>query len=214
MTEQKTFLVFGGTGQTGQHFVAHALKEGHRVRALARTPAKFGYTHPDLEVHRGVVTDLPNLDRLLEGVDFIVSMLGDAEAQKVHKINTEFVRDLVPAMRRQGVTRFLYQAGGFSRPPGRRLSPMVWAMRNTVARGHVGQHEDNEGVMNYLADEAGDLEWMAHRAAIGSNGPSKGTLVRSTRRISIATFIDCAVYNFRTVMDAAAIHSCDVSAYA
>jgi uncharacterized protein YbjT (DUF2867 family) len=33
MSQQKTFLVFGATGQNGQHLVTIALQEGHK-RAL------------------------------------------------------------------------------------------------------------------------------------------------------------------------------------
>jgi uncharacterized protein len=206
------FLVFGGTGQTGQHFIRLALEAGHTVRALARTPSKLESSDPELEVIQGSITDA-DLDALLHEVDFVVSMLGDAKAQQEHKINTEFVRNLIPAMRREGVARFLYQAGGLSRSPHRRLSLPVWILRYTVARSHRGQHDDNDAVMNYLSDEAVDIEWMVHRAGIGSDGPSRGVLERSQRRISIATFVDCAAYNLRTVMAASAIHTCDVSAY-
>ena len=210
---QQTFLVFGATGQTGQHFVSQVLTQGYRVRAVARHPAKLAMTSPDLEVHQATIDDIPDLDELVEGVDFVISMLGDVQLQKKHKINTAFVRQLVPAMRRQGVTRFLYQAGGLSKPPDRPLSPALWMVRNTVARGYGGQHEDNEAVMRYLVDEAGDIEWMVHRAGIGSNGPSKGVLQRSRKAFSVATFTDCAAYNFRTLMDPTAIHTCDLSAY-
>lgn len=213
MNQQNTFLVFGASGQTGQHFVSHALKEGHRVRALVRTPAKLASRSPELEVHQGTITDVPNLDELVQGVDFVVSMLGDAETQKKTKINTAFVQKLIPAMRRHGVKRFLYQAGGLSKPPNQQLSPALWTIRNTVARGFIGQHEDNEAVMEYLVKAATDIEWMVHRAGIGSNGPSKGVLARSERKISIATFEDCATYNYRTLMDPSAIHTCDLSCY-
>jgi uncharacterized protein len=213
MSQQKTFLVFGATGQTGQHFTSLALSEGHRVRALARTPAKIAIAHSDLDVRQGSITEALDLDGLVDGVDFVVSMLGDIALQRERKVNTAFVHDLVPAMRRHGVLRLLYQAGGLSRPPDRPLSPALWAIRNTVARGYIPQHEDNEAVMRYLADEAGDIEWMVHRAGIGSNGPSKGELQRSRRRVSVATFADCARYNLRTVMDSTAIHTCDLSAY-
>lgn len=213
MSDQKTMLVFGGTGQTGQHFVSLALNEGYKVRALARNPAKFAVTNPDLEVHQGAIADISDLDELVRGVDFVISMLGDVRLQKEHKINTAFVRQLVPAMRRHGVTRFLYQAGGLSKPPDAPLSPPLWVVRNTLARGYIGQHEDNEAVMRYLVDEAGDIEWMVHRAGIGSDGPSKGVLQRSRKKISIATFGDCAAYNLRTLMDPSAIHTCDGSSY-
>jgi len=210
---QKTFLVFGATGQTGKHFTSLALKDGHRVRVLVRDPAKLDSTGPDVEIHQGSITDVPDLEGLVDGVDVVVSLLGDARMQKTHKINTAFARNLIPAMRRHGVTRFLYQAGGLSAAPGRKLSPVPWAIRNTVARGMIGQHEDNEAVMQYLADEAMDIEWMVHRAGIGSDGPSKGVLERSTKKVSIATFGDCASYNYRLLSDPAAIHTCDLSAY-
>ena len=211
---QKTFLVFGGTGQTGQHFVSLALKEGHKVKALARNPAKFTFKNPDLEVHPGAVSDIPILDELVQGADFVVSMLGDVELQKHTKINTAFVQNLVPAMRRHGVKRFLYQAGALSKPPNQQLPPVLWTIKNTLARGYLGQHEDNEAVMEYLVKEADDLEWMVHRAGIGSNGPSKGVLQRSSSKPSIATFVDCAAYNYRAVVeDSSAIHTCDLSLY-
>ena len=213
MVRPKTFLVFGGTGQTGQHFVSIALKDGHRVKTLARHPGKFGYTDPGLDVREGSITDVVDLDELVAGADFVVAMLGDRELQRERKVNTAFVRKLVPAMRRQGVTRFLYQAGGLSRPPDRPLSPALWTIRKTVARGYNGQHEDNEAVMRYLTDEARDIEWIVHRAAIGSDRPSKGVLQRSRSHPSVATFVDCAAYNHATLTDPSAIHTCDLSSY-
>jgi uncharacterized protein len=213
MNQQKTFVVFGASGQTGQHFVSLALSEGHIVRALVRNPARLAFESPALDVHQGSITDMLNLDALVQGADFVISMLGDAETQKKTKINTAFVQQLIPAMRRQGVKRFLYQAGGLSKPPNQPLSPALWTIRNTVARGFIGQHEDNEAVMEYLAAAAHDLEWMVHRAAIGSNGPSKGVLERSKKNLSVATFVDCAAYNYRTLLDPSAVHTCDLSCY-
>ena len=211
MADIKTFLVFGGTGQTGQHFISIVLEQGHKVRTLARNPSKFSYTNPALEVHQGSISDAYDLDELVKGTDFVIAMLGDATQQREQKINTEFVRRLIPAMRRQGVKRFLYQAGGLSRPPDRRLSPVLWTIRKTVARGYNGQHQDNEAVMSYLADEANDIEWIVHRAAIRSNGPSKGVLKRSRTKLSVAPFVDCAAYNYATLIHPSAIHTCDLS---
>ena len=67
--------------------------------------------------------------------------------------------------------------------------------------------------MQYLAEEARDIEWSVHRAGIGGNGPSKGTLQRSSTKFSVATFKDCAAYNFRAVQDADAVHTSDFSRY-
>ncbi|MFT6571664.1 MAG: hypothetical protein ACJAWY_003390, partial [Sphingomonas echinoides] len=108
---------------------------------------------------------------------------------------------------------FLYQAGGLSRPHGGHLPPLFWAIRHTLARGFLGQHQDNEAVMAYLATEARDIEWIVHRAGIGSDGPSKGVLERSQTKFSVATHADCAAYNYRTITDASAVHTADLSHY-
>nr|WP_284946125.1 NAD(P)H-binding protein [Acidisoma sp. PAMC 29798] len=213
MVHQLTFLVLGATGGTGKHFVSQALADGHRVKALVRTPEKLPQGASNLEVWHGSITDMIDTDALVAGVDFIVSMLGDVKLQKDAKINTAFVKKLVPSMRRHGVKRFLYQAGGLSQPYQGHLSPILWTIRHTLARGYAGQHEDNEAVMAYLATEAPDIEWMVHRAGIGSDGPSKGVLERSKTKFSVATHGDCAAYNYRTIMDAAAVHTADLSHY-
>ena len=209
-----TYLVFGATGGTGKHFLPLALGEGNKVRVLVRNPGKLAVQDANLQVQRGAITDTTvSLDKLLEGVDYVVSMLGDREAQQTEKINTAFTKKLIPAMRRQGVKRFLYQAGGLSTPYKGHLSPLLWTIRHTIARGFEGQHQDNEAVMAYLAEQARDIEWMVHRAGIGGDGPSKGTLRRSPTKFSIGTHCDCAAYNYRTLNEAASIHTSDFSHY-
>ncbi|TGO06771.1 Flavin reductase [Serinibacter arcticus] len=205
--------MFGATGQTGRHFTRLALDVGHRVRAVARTPGKLAIEHDALEVVQGSVTEPLDLDALLAGVDGVVVMLGDVVAQRARLVNTEFVRELVPAMRRSGTRRLLYQAGGLSVAPGKRLMPVLRLVRATIARGYDGQHRDNEAVMRYLSSEADDIAWVAHRAGIGSDGVSKGVLRRSRTWISIGTFVDCAAYNLQLLFDDDAVHSCDGSAY-
>lgn len=213
MAAKSTFLVFGATGGTGRHFIAQALQDGNRVRALVRDPTKLQTSDPNLEVHTGSITNVTDFDRLVKGTDFVVAMLGDREAQKTAKINTTFVKGLVPAMRRQGVKRFLYQAGGLSKPYGGQLTLTLWTIRNTIARSFIGQHEDNEAVMEYLATEANDIEWIVHRAGIYGDGPSKGTLERSSSNFSIGNHRDCADYSYRIIRDSSAIRTSDLSQY-
>jgi hypothetical protein len=215
MPANSTFLVFGATGRTGRHFVSLALKEGHKVRALVRNPEKIAVQSPNLEIIKGSITDYEKIDELVKGVHFVISMLGDAELQRDGKVNNQFVKKLVPAMRREGVKRFLYQAGALSRRYHERLPLIPWILRNTIARmgGLIGQHQDNEAVIEYLVEDAQDIEWVVHRAAITSDGPSKGKLKRSQTRMSIATFGDCAAYNYRLLADESAVHTDDLSYY-
>lgn len=206
------FLVLGATGGTGKHFVAQVVADGHKVRALARSPDKLTQS-ADLEVWKGSITDDLDMEGLVKDVDYVVSMLGDKDLQRDSKINTAFVKKLIPAMRKAGVRRFMYQAGGFSRPHDGSLSVILWILRYTIARPFEGQHQDNEAVMSYLATEANDIEWMVHRAGIGSDGPSKGVLYRSETNFSIGTHIDCASFNYRTVTDDSAVCTTHFSQY-
>lgn len=217
MTSSKfTFLVLGGTGRTGKHFISIALNSGHKVIALVRNPEKNNEQNPNLKVIKGNINDYHSIDELLNGVDFVISMLGNAQLQKLENVNTEFVKKLIPAMRRQKVKRFLYQAGGFSRPYKEKLPFMFWVLKNTMVRfsGLLGQHRDNEAVIEYLTKEADDIQWMVHRASIISDDASKGTLSRSKTKNSLATFVDCAMYNYKLLFDDSAIHTCDLSYYA
>lgn len=216
MAKPSTFLLLGATGGTGKHFLTLALSHGHAVRAFVRTPSKLPSPSPArLEVTQGSITDLTNIDfdALVKGADYVVCMLGDREAQESTKINAAFMKELIPAMRTHGVKRLLYQAGGFSRPYQTSLSPILWVMRNTIARSFEGQHQDNEAVMAYLATECMDIEWINHRAGIGGDGESKGSLERTTGWPSVATFKDCAEYSYRLVMDDGAVHTSDFSRY-
>lgn len=213
MAVQHTFLVFGATGQTGRHFTSLALNEGHKVRAVVRNPAKMDIIHENLEVIRGSITDTLDFDALLDGVEYVVNMVGDAALQSHEEINTKFTKLLIPAMRRKGVKRLLYQAGGFSKRPDQRFSLIASIARMSFARSYDGQHKDNEAIMKYLVSYADDIEWVVHSAAIGSDGPSKGSLIRSKNIPSVAPFIDCASYNYRLVKDDSAVHTCDLSRY-
>jgi NAD(P)-dependent dehydrogenase (short-subunit alcohol dehydrogenase family) len=181
MSAKSTFLVFGATGRTGKHFVSLALQEGHKVRALVRNPEKVTIQDSNLELHKGSIASYSALADLLSGVHYVVCMLGNSEQQRIEKIDLLFVKNLIPAMRQHGVKRFLYQAGGLTRPYKEKLPLISWILRNTIARssGLIGQHEDNEAVIEYLVEEAPDIDWVVHRASIISDGPSKGTLKRS-----------------------------------
>lgn len=215
MSSKSTILVFGGSGRTGRHFVEIALNKGHVVRALVRNPAKFAIHNPNFDLRQGSIANGANLDELLQGVESVVCMLGDAKMQSKENVNTAFVKKLIPAMRRQNIKKFLYQAGGATKPYEKNLPFGTWLLKNTLVRmsGLLGQHRDNEAVIKYLVEDAKDIDWVVHRAGIFSDGPSKGVLVRSKDRISMASFVDTATYNYNALNDPSAVHTYDMSVY-
>jgi putative NADH-flavin reductase len=68
--------ILGASGRTGRLIVEQALARGDEVRALVRSPAKLGLSHPRLEFVQGDATDADAVRRLVQGCDAVVSALG------------------------------------------------------------------------------------------------------------------------------------------
>ncbi|RWZ55248.1 NAD-dependent epimerase/dehydratase family protein [Halobacillus fulvus] len=66
--------VFGATGRVGTQFVRLALKEGHQVRALIRTPEKADHIK-GAEWVQGDAKDPESIEKALEGCDLVFSGL-------------------------------------------------------------------------------------------------------------------------------------------
>ncbi|WP_329381941.1 NAD(P)H-binding protein [Streptomyces sp. NBC_01351] len=62
-----TILVTGATGTLGRHVVGRLLRDGHRVRALTRTPAAAADLPAGVEVAVGDLTEPETLAAALEG---------------------------------------------------------------------------------------------------------------------------------------------------
>src|SRR3546814_1841629 len=92
-------------------------------------------------------------------------MLCDAKMQSKENVNTAFVKKLIPAMRRQDVKKLLYQAGGATNPYKEKLPFSTRLLKNTLVRmsGLLGQHRDNQAVIEYLVEQAKDIDRSEER---------------------------------------------------
>jgi len=63
--------VLGSTGFVGTLLIQKALKEGHQVRALARSPEKLGDLKDKVEIVQGDMFDPAVLQTLVQGVDAV-----------------------------------------------------------------------------------------------------------------------------------------------
>jgi uncharacterized protein YbjT (DUF2867 family) len=75
-----TVLVVGATGGIGCLVAEEALRQGHTVRALVRTPGKARRLPPKAQVVRGDVTRPDTLSGAVDGVDAVVFTLGSDHA--------------------------------------------------------------------------------------------------------------------------------------
>lgn len=112
--------LLGGTGRTGQHFLA--LAHQHTITMLSRQPI----TVPGVEVVIGDATDREALAQVIQDADVIVSALGTDNAQVLTK-STAHLIDLAPQARiitvgtaailqsRLDPTKLRYEAGDTKR---------------------------------------------------------------------------------------------------
>jgi uncharacterized protein YbjT (DUF2867 family) len=96
----KTVLVVGATGSIGRLVVEEAVRQGHVVRALVRTPSKARKFPAQVEVISGDVTRPETLTTAVDGIDAIVFTLGSDGAGKVGAETVDYggVRNILAAL--------------------------------------------------------------------------------------------------------------------
>lgn len=112
-----TVLVVGATGSIGRLVVEEALRQGHVVRALVRTPAKLPR---EAQVVLGDVTRPDTLAGAVEGVDAIVFTLGSDGAGKVGAESVDYggVRNILAALGSRTARIALMTSIGVTNGPG------------------------------------------------------------------------------------------------
>ena len=95
-----TVLVVGATGSIGRLVVEEAIRQGHAVRALVRSPGKARGLPPDAQVVVGDVTRSDTLSDAVDGVDAGVFTLGSDGAGKVGAESVDYggVRNVLAAL--------------------------------------------------------------------------------------------------------------------
>jgi uncharacterized protein YbjT (DUF2867 family) len=168
-------LVTGASGAIGSELVPRLARDGHDLRALARTPSRVS-TEGVEDVVRGDVVTGAGLDGALDGIEvayFLVHSMetitgppasGDGFADRDRVAATNFAR----AARRAGVRRVVYLGGLV--PTGRAASP------------HLASRLEVEETLLDAAPEA-----VALRASIvvGARSRSFRFLVRLVERVPV-----------------------------
>ena len=163
-------VVFGATGETGRLLTEQALRAGHTVTAFVRDPARMPIVHERLRVVRGDVLDSSSVDRVIPGQDAVLSALGST-ARDPAPVLSDGVRRILDAMERSRVRRIvaLSAAGALGESAG-------FAIGNAGLRIFrmwlPGVYQGHRKMLEEFRRR--DLEWIAVRAVLLTNGAANG----------------------------------------
>lgn len=163
-----TVLIIGASRGIGLETVKQALRAGHTVRAMARSPVRVLGRQDKLETVAGDALDPDAVREALTGVDAVIQTLGvSASADMILKpvrLFSNATRVLVTAMEETGVKRLICLTGfgaGDSRDRGGFLY-------NKAFKLFLGRAYDDKTVQERIIRESG-LEWVIARPGILTN---------------------------------------------
>jgi len=109
--KQLTFLITGGTGFLGCHLAADLLKRGHRVKLLDLEPLTEPALWGKVENYQGDIRNKFLVEKLTEGVDFVIqaaAALPLAKAKEIRTTTVDGTRIVLEAARKNKVKRVVY----------------------------------------------------------------------------------------------------------
>jgi len=146
--------IFGASGRTGLLLMDKALQQGHQVTAFVRQASRVTVRHPRLQVVEGSLENIDHLRRALTGRQAVISALGVARTLQHDPDVIEGIRNIVQAMSKEAVPRFIYQSVFLAHSRPGEFSFFARNILRRIIRKEVEDHEVKEnlvqeGVQNY-----------------------------------------------------------------
>src|SRR5436190_11245591 len=118
-------VVFGATGNVGQHVVAEALRRGHEVVGVVRDPDAVQSPDKRVKLLKGDATNADSVAKIARGGDAVVSAISprpNARGLPAPSLAAN-VQALIAGLRSAGVKRVLFVggAGSLEVAPGKQL---------------------------------------------------------------------------------------------
>ena len=168
-----TVLIVGASRGIGYETTRLALREGHSVRALARSVSTIRLHDPKLEKLEGDALDQLTIERALAGVDAVIQTLGASPNPKLifsgTRLFSEATRILVDAMEADAVKRLICVTGlgaGNSRGHGGLLYDAAVSL-------FLGRIYADKDAQEWIIRRS-RLDWTIVRPTILIDGPRTG----------------------------------------
>ncbi len=163
-------LIIGASRGIGKALMEEALKDGHKVRVLARHPDKIESTDSSLDLVRGDVRDLQSVSEAAKDMDVVCSCIGVPITFKAVDLFSVAAANLVKVVRQQPTLKLIAVTGigaGDSKGHGGFLYDRIFKplFLKTI-------YEDKDREEEIIA--VGDIDWLIVRPAGLTNGPRTG----------------------------------------
>jgi putative NADH-flavin reductase len=163
--------VFGASGRTGVPLVEQALGRGHAVTAFVRDRNKLPVEHDRLRVVVGDAYTGEGVDEAVADADAVASVMGQTSASP-DDLLTVAGGQILNAMERHGVERFVTLVGAGVRVEGERVSLAGRVIGGLLKVLNPAVLADAE---NHVEDvRRRDLAWTVVRAPRLSEGEPRG----------------------------------------
>ncbi|MCB8972611.1 MAG: NAD(P)H-binding protein [Ardenticatenaceae bacterium] len=189
--------IFGASGRTGKLLTELALQNGYQVNALVRTSTTFDLQHPDLQVIKGNVLDLPKVEETIHGADAVINVIGPVSGSPT-ALQSVATQNIMRVMRQNDVMRLIelanvsYGVLDERDKPGLRLR-LTRELLKYTAKARVADSLKHDNLI-----QQSSRDWTIVRAfsldeapphdnyRVGYVGPGMGN---STTRADVAAFI-------------------------
>jgi putative NADH-flavin reductase len=146
-------LILGATGRVGCYVLAHALRDGHQVTAMVRSPEKLSPAAADnLRVIPGNVLQKADVELAMNGVDAVVSALGTDGTTTL----SEGMPLIIDAMKQNGIARIV--TVGTAGILQSRTSPELLRYQSSESKRKLTRAAEEHHKVYSLLDQS-NLDW-------------------------------------------------------
>jgi len=189
-------LILGATGRVGSQIVSLALKGGHHVVTLVRTPEKIQGHDSNLTIIQGNVLNHEDIKRATHGIDVVISALGTDGTTTL----SESMPLIIKAMHNKDIRRII--TIGTAGILQSRVSPNILRYQSIESRRKSTRaSEEHHQVYSLLKEST--LEWtivcptyLANRERLGKYRVERDVLPEGGVEISI---LDTAEFTYNLI---------------
>jgi putative NADH-flavin reductase len=197
-------LIFGATGATGQHLVSQALRSDHSVTVFIRNASKL--RADDVKIFNGDVTDYQSVEDAVKNQEVVLSALGASNPFKRDFKLITGIQNIVTAMTKQKVGRFIYQSFLGVQENRGELGFVINTVIPVILKSVISDHEAKENIIMESA-----LDWTIVRCSMLTNGSFTGKYrtgehIKSSSIIPLISRADVSDFMMKEITDKKYVH--------